>query len=457
MTKLMNWQSPAALLLSVSFASSAVVPLWSSAGALAQTNLADVQGHWAQACIQSLAQRNIITGYPDGSFRPEAPVTRAEFAAMVNNAFPNAPRDRSARSFVDISPNHWAYSAIRTATQTGFLSGYPGGRFQPRQYIPRAQVLVALGNGLNYTPTGSVNQVLEETFADAGAIPNYARSTLAATTEQQLVVNYPNVRVLNPNQTASRSAVAAFLCQALKGPQQASLLPSTYIAGNYAPQPLALPAGTAIPVTYGAGERIIISPDEIVPLTLTVASDVRDAQGNVVIPGGSQVMGELQPRPPGSQFVAQAIVIDGQRLSLQGTSQVVSRTQDVRDPNLIAIARNAALGSGAAAGLSAVLGDGTITPEKVLAGAAVGTAVETSRGRPLAAIARDTVIGAAAAAGVSAVVGDRTITAEKVLSGAAAGATIGGVVDPATTQVVVIEPSTDLTLRLAQRLQLARR
>ncbi len=452
-----KWQSYTAWFLSWGLSTSTVAPLLAMAPALAQSNLSDVQGHWAQACIESLAQRNIIRGYPDGSFRPEASVTRAEFAAMVNKAFPSAPRDRSARSFIDVDSGYWAYDAIQTASQTGFLSGYPDGRFQPSQNIPRAQVLVALGNGLNYTPTGSVNQILETNYADSAAIPNYARTTIAAATENQLVVNYPNVNVLNPNQIASRSAVAAFLCQALKGPQQASLIPSAYIAGYRGSQFLALPVGTAIPVTYGAAERIIVSPNETVPLTLTVATDVFDNQGSVVIPAGSEVIGELQPHSEGSQFVAREVIIDGDRLPMLGTSAVVSRTKSARDPNLISLARNAALGSAAAAGLSAVLGDRSITPEKVLAGAAVGTAVETSQGRPLTSIARDTVIGAAAAAGISAVVGDRSITAEKVLSGAAAGATIGGVVDPATTQVVVIEPSTDLTLRLDQRLQLARR
>ncbi|WP_235109006.1 hypothetical protein [Acaryochloris sp. 'Moss Beach'] len=63
--------------------------------------------------------------------------------------------------------------------------------------------------------------------------------------------------------------------------------------------------------------------------------------------------------------------------------------------------------------------------------------------------------GAAAAAGLSTVIGDRTITAEKVLAGAASGATIGGVIDPAVDEVVVIDPQTDLNLILEKPFNLS--
>ena len=231
MKTLRNLQQKAAFALSLGITSTAIIPVL-SVPASAQSSLSDIQGHWAQSCIQSLAQRNIVNGYPDGSFRPNASVTRAEYATLVGSAFPNAPRNQSARSFQDVRSDYWAYNAIRTATQTGFLSGYPDGRFQASQNIPRAQVLVSLGNGLNYRPNGSVNAILDRNFSDAGSIPSYARSTIAAATQNQLVVNYPNVQYLNPNQTATRADVAAFLCQALQTPRQASLLSPQYIAGR---------------------------------------------------------------------------------------------------------------------------------------------------------------------------------------------------------------------------------
>ncbi|NEP00540.1 MAG: family 10 glycosylhydrolase [Symploca sp. SIO2E9] len=184
---------------------------------VAQTKLNDIQGNWAQTCIEQLSQQQIISGYPDGSFGPNQPVTRAEFAAMLNQAFPEAAQVRDDRKFADVPSTYWASEAISKAYQRGFLSGYPGGVFRPKQNIPRVQALVSLANGLNYTPIGPSWETLEQAFADAQAIPEYAQSAIAAALENQLVVNYPKVGTLNPNNQASRAEIAAFLCQATQG------------------------------------------------------------------------------------------------------------------------------------------------------------------------------------------------------------------------------------------------
>ncbi|WP_235109007.1 S-layer homology domain-containing protein [Acaryochloris sp. 'Moss Beach'] len=390
MTPSHQWKSSTAALLSLGLSTALVSPFLAQSTVLAQTRFSDTQGHWAQSCIQSLAQRNIINGYPNGEFRPNAPVTRAEYATMVVNAFPNAARSRNARSFTDVRSNFWAANAIRTASQTGFLTGYPSGEFRPSQQIPRTQVLVSLNNGLGYTPTGSINATLGNTYADASAIPSYARDAIAAATQTQLVVNYPDVRYLKPNNRATRAEVASFLCQALKTPQQASLISGNYIAGVPSQ---GLQVRTEIPVFYDVAQKVIVSPQETAPLTLKVAQDIKDSQGNIIIPKGSSIRGELQPQRDGTQFVAREVMIDGKNYSLDASSEIITRTISARDPNLLALARNAVLGAGAAAGLSSVIGDGNITAEKVLTGAAVGTAIETNRNRPWLSVARDSALG----------------------------------------------------------------
>ena len=80
----------------------------------------------------------IINSYPDGTFRPNSSVTRAEFAAMVGKAFPEAQRTRNSVLFVDVPSNYGADTAIETASQMGFLSAYPSKVFNPSQNIPRA-------------------------------------------------------------------------------------------------------------------------------------------------------------------------------------------------------------------------------------------------------------------------------------------------------------------------------
>jgi hypothetical protein len=201
---------------------------------LAQSASSDVSSfsdvssnYWAAQFIQQLSQRGVIAGFPDSSFRPEEPVTRAQFAAMVNKAFKKA-QQRQAIKFSDVPSNYWASSAIWQAYRIGFLSGYPGNRFRPNQAIPRQQVLVSLANGLEYTPSGNTESTLKY-FNDASKISSYARNPIAAATKKQIVVNYPNVKSLNPTATATRAQVAAFIYQALVSSNQAPAINSPYI------------------------------------------------------------------------------------------------------------------------------------------------------------------------------------------------------------------------------------
>jgi len=208
-----------------------VFPGLNVAPALAEAKFKDVKDHWAQACIEELADKKIISGYyEDGTFRPNRPVSRAEFAAMLRRAFPDAKTVRNPITFADIPTNFWGFKAIREAYQTGFMSGYSGSIFNPTLNIPRWQVLVALSSGLKYTPAGSAPEILDATFEDAREIPELARSAIAAAAEKRLVVNYPAIKQLEPTRNATRAEVATFLCQAIAKPGQTALVPSQYIA-----------------------------------------------------------------------------------------------------------------------------------------------------------------------------------------------------------------------------------
>ncbi|NET27569.1 S-layer homology domain-containing protein [Okeania sp. SIO1I7] len=204
--------------------------------ALAETTLKDIQNHFSQACIEDLLDRKIIYGdYESQTFRPNAPVTRAEFAAMITRAFPDAKLVRDPIKFVDIPQNYWAYNAIKKSYEMGFLSGYIGKTFNPTLKITRWQVLTALSEGLNYRASVSVERNLNAIFEDAEAIPEEAKKSIAAATAKGIVVNYPNVRKLNPNRDATRSEVATFLCQSIANLETnndslVSKVPSEYIA-----------------------------------------------------------------------------------------------------------------------------------------------------------------------------------------------------------------------------------
>ncbi|MFQ4136497.1 S-layer homology domain-containing protein [Nodosilinea sp. PGN35] len=385
MSNFFRLKSGTALMLALGLSVGAFAPVISAAPVVAQTQtqsqFADVPAnHWARQFITALAGRGIIAGFPDGTFRPDEPVTRAQYAAMVRAAF-NQPAVRGATSFVDVPPNYWAAAAIRQADTMGFLSGYPGNIFQPDQNIPRAQVLVSLANGLNYTAssTGSVG-----IYRDASSIPDYAVASLAAATERRLVVNYPDVQTLRPNQTATRADVAAFIYQALASQNQVATVNSPYIVGQQVAAPQAsLPAGTTLAMTYADSEKIVVLPDETAPLTLTVAQTITDSAGRVLVPAGSQVVGELRPSGSGSQFVAQELVLTGgQRLAISATSQTVTTTETIRRGATFGeTLAGAVLGSGAAAAIARTTGDQNVGTLEVLAGTATGATLARIFGR----------------------------------------------------------------------------
>jgi hypothetical protein len=175
----------------------------------------DIQTHWAQACINQMAPRKLVSGYPDGTFRPNATITRAEFAVLMLNAFPDAPQKRAGTTFKDVPTSHWAHKAIQDAYKRGFFSGYPGGMFLPNQAIPRVQAIGVLAGAKNFNFSGNAEGTLRQYFTDAAQIPDYAKNAIAAATINSLVVNYPNVKQFKPNQTATRGEVASLICRAL--------------------------------------------------------------------------------------------------------------------------------------------------------------------------------------------------------------------------------------------------
>ncbi len=331
----------------------AALPLIAITPALAQpVEFNDVDADfWARPFIEELAAEGIIAGFPDGDFRPNQAVTRAQFAAIVRQAF-DQPQNRPASSFSDVSADYWARDAIADAYRQGFLSGYPDGTFRPEQEIPRVQALVSLTNGLNIDASGSINAALN-TYRDAEQVPAYAEDEVAAATENEMVVNYPNVDVLRPQGVATRADIAAFIYQALVDqgqmpPLQAGLSASNYIVG-YTPSDgggtttaRMVSAGTQIDVRYpGTNDvEIVVAPGQTVATTLEVAEPISNAQGDVLVPVGSTLQGRIVPvnirgaNVTAAQFVADTLVINGRSYSIDAASSPITATTNVSNTTL---------------------------------------------------------------------------------------------------------------------------
>jgi len=190
----------------------------------------DTLDHWAFPFIQALRDRRIVNGFPDGTFRPDRSMTRAEYAVILQASL-QQPKKRPYTPFIDVGANFWATPAIIWAYETNFISGFPGRRFGPQSNITRIQIIVSLVSGLRvHTLVDQTQPIapLEEIYQDASSVPQYGRDALHLATRANLVVNYPELRVFHPNRDATRAEVAAFFYQSLVLLGKAEPIPSDY-------------------------------------------------------------------------------------------------------------------------------------------------------------------------------------------------------------------------------------
>ncbi|MCW6035611.1 hypothetical protein K4A83_04905 [Spirulina subsalsa FACHB-351] len=138
-------------------------------------------------------------------------------------------------------------------------------------------------------------------------------------------------------------------------------------------------AGQKIPVRYEEAEKILLTREETVPLTLTVAANLRDSQRRMIIPAGSQIVGQIEPVPDekGMRFVAEELIIENaqgtQRIAIDGSSEVVTRTEEIeRGTNTGSILQGAAIGAAAATVISTVTGSRRLNVGTILGGAGAG-------------------------------------------------------------------------------------
>ncbi len=185
----------------------------------------DIQNHWAKPFIEGLLDKGLISGFGDGTFKPNEKMTRAQYAALLVKAFDPEPK-REAKNFLDVSDKSWAKDVIQKAYRGGFLSGYPGDMFRQGDNVERVQVLVSLVNGLELSEADT-NAL--DFYEDSDDIPEYGKEEVATATKKQIVVNHPDVKKLDPTKAATRGEVAAMVYQALVDGNQVSAIDSDYI------------------------------------------------------------------------------------------------------------------------------------------------------------------------------------------------------------------------------------
>nr|WP_054548688.1 InlB B-repeat-containing protein [Lysinibacillus sphaericus] len=162
------------------------------------------QGHWAWTMIQEMARQGIITGYQDGSFKPNAPIQRQHVALMLTRALELEPK-KEAFIFEDIPESHLYFEEIKQVQQAGLFDGIDG-NFQPKTNMTRSQLAKVLVEALNLTAHK------KETFNDVSAA-HWAYNYIAILASNGITIgDQGNFR---PNDAVTRAEFAIFLYRAL--------------------------------------------------------------------------------------------------------------------------------------------------------------------------------------------------------------------------------------------------
>lgn len=165
-----------------------------------------IPGFWAKDPIEYLATLNIMTGYPDQTFRPEAAVTRAELCAILVKAkeFPSQPLIQDV--FPDVPLTHWAAPYIKIAVDRRYVSGYPDGKFLPWQKMTRAEAVVVISKFAGLTEPLSLS---DNPFPDVPKRHWAARSISVA--KNAGLLEYLSGKNFEPDMVLSRAEAAEIL------------------------------------------------------------------------------------------------------------------------------------------------------------------------------------------------------------------------------------------------------
>ncbi|MWC26895.1 carbohydrate binding domain-containing protein [Paenibacillus sp. MMS18-CY102] len=153
---------------------SGYLPLEGAAAAAQPSANDDLQGHWAADEVHKWAEEGFISGFTDGTFRPNQGVTRAELTKLINALF--GFTDQAAASFNDIANDAWYKDQVAIAKEAGYISGYPDGSFKPNETVTRQEV-AKMAAALFPLPTAADNTL--SVYKDQSSISGFAKSAMA--------------------------------------------------------------------------------------------------------------------------------------------------------------------------------------------------------------------------------------------------------------------------------------
>ncbi|MCR8635724.1 asparaginase domain-containing protein [Paenibacillus radicis (ex Xue et al. 2023)] len=169
-------------------------------------SFSDTTGHWAEAAIKWASSQNIVSGYPDGSFKPDHSVTRAEFTLMLMNVLKPQGEGRALELTDKDTIGAWAQKAVAQSVEAGIIKGYEDGTFRPNTQINRAELVSMIAAALKLAPQADATTG----FTDDSMIPKWAKGSIEAIRKLGVIEGRDGNR-FEPTETATRAEAVTIL------------------------------------------------------------------------------------------------------------------------------------------------------------------------------------------------------------------------------------------------------
>ncbi|CAH2215100.1 S-layer homology domain-containing protein [Tepidibacter aestuarii] len=183
-----------------------------SMGVSFAANFSDINNHWAANQIKSLVNKGIVSGYSDGTFKPDNYITRAEFISLINKAF-NFKLVYNI-DYKDVSSQDWFYEDLRKAKAKGYISGYEDNTMRPNNKITRQEVAVIMAKVLN--KQNSNKAYVCNNFKDSYKIADWSKKSIGALVDSKNMSGYPD-GTFGPEKYITRAEAVTVIYKKFKG------------------------------------------------------------------------------------------------------------------------------------------------------------------------------------------------------------------------------------------------
>ncbi len=296
------------------------------------------ESHWCYQSIKFLTEIGVLVGYPDGTYKPDIPVSRAEFASMVIKSLGQENVTVSQEiNYADIEPDFWGYNIIQKAVYFDLIPNGRGERFRPYDPVTRAEAITIAVNALTTTQISEqkAQNIISKSYEDYTQLPAWFLMSAAKAQLLDLDIITPGHEgKMEPNRPMNRAEVAALLYKMM---QEAKLNPNAKLADS---MPKRTADGMILDNVRVQGSIGIIPAGAIIPIRLesvvgsqiSNVADIYNAkipqnivtrEGYLLVQEGSDLKGQIKYVQPAKTFKQNGQVIIKNELLVTPNDQAV--------------------------------------------------------------------------------------------------------------------------------------